>query len=91
MRGRGIEVHARTQVARIEKAPREGYSVFTTIGQEISADLVMYATGRGTNTKGLGLDAVGVKTNERGAVWSMNGNLEYPQHLRSAMSPTSSI
>ena len=68
MRGRGIEVHARTQIARIEKAPREGYSVFTTIGQEISADLVMYATGRAPNTKGLGLDAVGVKANERGAV-----------------------
>src|SRR6266850_556608 len=68
MRGRGIEIHARTQVARIEKAPREGYSVFTTIGQEISADLVMYATGRGPNTKGLGLDEIGVKTDEKGAV-----------------------
>jgi len=68
MRGRGIEIHARTQVARIEKAPREGYSVFTTLGQEISADLVMYATGRGPNTKGLGLDEVGVKTDEKGAV-----------------------
>src|SRR5215472_7122055 len=27
MRGRGIEIHARTQIARIEKASREGYSV----------------------------------------------------------------
>src|SRR5207237_2171180 len=44
------------------------YSVFTTMGQEISADLVMYATGRGPNTKGLGLDEVGVKTDEKGAV-----------------------
>jgi glutathione reductase (NADPH) len=68
MRGRGIEIHARTQVARIEKAPREGYSVFTAIGQEISADLVMYATGRGPNTRGLGLEAIGVKANEKGAV-----------------------
>src|SRR6266851_2750545 len=68
MRGRGIEIHARTQVARIEKASREGYSVFTTTGQEISADLVMYATGRGPNTKGLGLDEIGVKTDEKGAV-----------------------
>src|SRR5262249_56366972 len=68
MRTRGIEIHARTQVARIEKAPREGYSVFTSIGQEISADLVMYATGRGPNTKGLGLDAVGVKIDDKGAV-----------------------
>ncbi len=68
MRGRGVEIHARTQVARIEKAPREGYSVFTTTGQEISADIVMYATGRGPNTRGLGLDAVGVETDEKGAV-----------------------
>jgi glutathione reductase (NADPH) len=68
MRGRGIEIHTRAQVNRIEKAPREGYSVFTSIGQEISADLVMYATGRGPNTRGLGLAEIGVKANERGAV-----------------------
>jgi len=68
MRGRGVEIHTRTQVARVEKAPREGYSVFTTTGQEISADIVMYATGRGPNTSRLGLDAVGVKTDGKGAV-----------------------
>jgi glutathione reductase (NADPH) len=42
--------------------------VFTAIGQEISADLVMYATGRGPNPKGLGLDEIGVKTDDKGAV-----------------------
>src|SRR4029077_17061246 len=68
MRGRGVEIHTRPQVARIEKAPREGYTVFTTAGQEISADLVMYATGRGPNTRGLGLDEVGVKADDKGAV-----------------------
>ena len=68
MRGRGIEIHTRSNVARIEKDAREGYSVFTAIGQEISADLVMYATGRGPNTRGLGLKEVGVETTERGAV-----------------------
>src|SRR5207237_398360 len=47
MRGRGVEIHARTQVARIEKHDH-GYSVYTAIGQEFSADIVMYATG--TNT-----------------------------------------
>ncbi|HEX6441040.1 MAG TPA: FAD-dependent oxidoreductase, partial [Stellaceae bacterium] len=51
MRNRGIEIHTRTQVVRIEKDRREGYTVFTGIGQEISADLVMYATGRAPNTK----------------------------------------
>jgi glutathione reductase (NADPH) len=68
MRNRGIEIHARTQVARIVKAPHEGYSLFTTIGQEISADLVMYATGRRPNTRGLGLAEAGVAINDNGAV-----------------------
>ncbi len=68
MRGRGVEIHTRTQIARIVKAPREGYSVFTTHGQEISADLVMYATGRKPNTRGLGLAEAGVKLNDNGAV-----------------------
>jgi glutathione reductase (NADPH) len=68
MRGRGIEIHTRANVTRIERDRREGYTVFTSHGQEISADLVMYATGRGPNTRGLGLDAVGVKTNDKGAV-----------------------
>ena len=67
MRGRGIEIHARTQVARIEKHDH-GYSVYTTIGQEFSADVVMYATGRKPNTRGLGLADIGVKTTDNGAV-----------------------
>src|SRR3954471_13607744 len=68
MRNRGVEIHTRTNVERIEKDPREGYSVFTEIGQEISADLVMYATGRGPNTRGLGLAEIGIETKRNGAV-----------------------
>ena len=68
MRGRGIEIHTRTQIARIDKAPHEGYSLFTTHGQEISADLVMFATGRKPNTRGLGLAECGVELNHEGAV-----------------------
>src|SRR6201988_788321 len=67
MRGRGVEIHGRTQVARIEKRPH-GCSVYTTIGQEFSADIVMYATGRNPNTKGLGLAEIGVETTRNGAV-----------------------
>ena len=67
MRGRGIEIHARTQVARIEKQ-EHGFSVYTAIGQEYSADIVMYATGRKPNTRGLGLAEIGVETDENGAV-----------------------
>jgi glutathione reductase (NADPH) len=67
MRNRGIEIHTRTQVERIEKFPH-GYTVCTTHGQEISAELVMYATGRKPNTRGLGLGQIGVELNHDGAV-----------------------
>ena len=67
MRGRGIEIRTRTQVARIERFAH-GYSVFTTHGQEISADVVMYATGRKPNTRGLGLARSGSKSIDEGAV-----------------------
>jgi glutathione reductase (NADPH) len=67
MRARGVELHSRTHVARIEKQ-EAGYSVSTTTGREFTADVVMYATGRAPNTKGLGLAEVGVQTNEDGAV-----------------------
>jgi glutathione reductase (NADPH) len=67
MRGRGIEIHSRTRVARIEKAVH-GYSVYTAAGQEFSCDVVMYATGRKPNTKGLGLAEVGVELDAEGAV-----------------------
>src|SRR6185437_11183678 len=60
MRGRSIDIHTRTNVARIEKSGA-GYSVYTDIGQEISCDVVMYATGRAPNTKGLGLAEIGVE------------------------------
>src|SRR5260370_1041870 len=36
MRGRGIEIHPRTQVARIEQAPRERYPVGNTAARSMS-------------------------------------------------------
>jgi glutathione reductase (NADPH) len=68
MRNRGIEIRTRTQIVRIVKAPHGGYSAFTATGQEISADLVMYATGRRPNTRGLGLAEAGVQLDANGAV-----------------------
>ncbi|HKM73841.1 MAG TPA: FAD-dependent oxidoreductase, partial [Stellaceae bacterium] len=67
MRGRGVEIHPRTVVARIEKNAH-GYSVVTTDGRELATDLAMYATGRWPNTKGLGLTEAGVRINEKGAI-----------------------
>jgi glutathione reductase (NADPH) len=67
MRNRGIEIHLRTEIARIDKM-QPGFNIRTLAGAEFSADLVMYATGRRPNTKGLGLSEAGVKLNEVGAV-----------------------
>jgi glutathione reductase (NADPH) len=67
LRGRGIEIDARTQVTRIDKR-EHGVDLATASGQSLSADLVMYATGRKPNTRGMGLAEVGVQLNKADAV-----------------------
>jgi len=67
MRGRGVDIRGRTQVASIDKTA-SGYVVTTAAGDKIETELVMYATGRRPNTKRMGLEEVGVRTNEAGAV-----------------------
>ncbi len=64
---RGIEIRARTQIARIDR--RAGALVATTIdGEEIAADAILYATGRRPNTGNLGLGEVGVTFDESGTI-----------------------
>jgi glutathione reductase (NADPH) len=67
MRKRGVDIRGGTQVARIDKTAA-GYAVTTTAGGKIETDCVMYATGRKPNTKGLGLEELGVEMTENGAV-----------------------
>ena len=67
MRGRGIDIRGGTQVARIDKAAG-GYTLTTTDGKRIETDCVMYATGRKPNTKGMGLQEIGVELTRNGAV-----------------------
>ncbi|HZH26826.1 MAG TPA: glutathione-disulfide reductase [Azospirillaceae bacterium] len=67
LRKRGIEIHTRTQVAGIE-AGAGGFTVRTHIGQEFSCGQVLAATGRAPNTKGLGLEAVGVEMDAEGGI-----------------------
>jgi glutathione reductase (NADPH) len=67
MRGRGIDIHSNTQVARIDKTVG-GFVVTTTAGDKIDTDLVMYATGRAPNTAGLGLAELGVELTGNGAI-----------------------
>jgi glutathione reductase (NADPH) len=67
MRGRGIAIRARTEIAHIEQGPG-GITATTRLGEELAADVVFYATGRRSNTKGIGLEEVGVRLTEAGAV-----------------------
>jgi glutathione reductase (NADPH) len=67
MRTRGIEIRARTAITRIDKRGH-GFDLATATGDELSADLVMYATGRRPNTRRIGLEEAGVVLNEANAV-----------------------
>ena len=67
LRARGIDIRARTQIIAIEKMDH-GYDLTTAAGEKISADLVMYATGRRPNTRGIGLEEAGVQLNKAHAV-----------------------
>jgi glutathione reductase (NADPH) len=67
MRQRGITIRTRTELARIDKI-QGGFTAHTKAGEEISADLIMYATGRKPNIKNLGLEQAGVKRHADGRV-----------------------
>ena len=67
LRTRGIAIRARTHITRIDKYDH-GFTAATSGGDELSADLVMYATGRRPNTRNLGLAELGIACNDKGAV-----------------------
>jgi glutathione reductase (NADPH) len=65
----GIKIRTEMQIARIEatngKAP---FTVHTQLGGMFETDLVMYATGRAPNTRGIGLEKAGVQLDKAGAI-----------------------
>src|SRR5262249_24109923 len=67
MKKRGIELRVGSRVAKLE---RSGASLTATFedGKSLEVDQVLYAIGRDPNTAGLGLDSLGVKQNDDGAV-----------------------
>jgi len=67
MRDRGIDLRMDTNVASIEKEEGD-YRVVLKEGGAISASLVMAATGRVPNTRGLGLQQAGVALGWNGHV-----------------------
>jgi glutathione reductase (NADPH) len=67
MRKRGIDLRFNADVIAIE---RTGSGVSATLedGATLRADLIMYATGRAPNTRGIGLEQAGVELDAEGAV-----------------------
>ena len=67
MEAHGVVHHADSLVARIEEKGGVKKVVLTT-GITLEADLVLFATGRLPNTKGLGLDAVPLEQDGMGGI-----------------------
>lgn len=67
MRKKGIDLKFNTQIEKIKKR-KNGLTALLTGGIQIEADQIMFATGRLPNTRGLGLEEVGVEVNKNGAV-----------------------
>jgi glutathione reductase (NADPH) len=63
----GIILHANSVPAKLEV---DGNRRILTLGdgRTLTSDLVFFATGRRANVKGLGLDAVGIELNAKGAI-----------------------
>ena len=67
MAGKGIDLHFNTNIESITKSG-DGYELALTDGSTHRTGLVLAATGRVPRTSGLGLEAVGVETDEGGAI-----------------------
>lgn len=68
MEAKGIRILCHDVIQNVSKLPAGGLSVETKNHGTLSAGQVMLALGRDPNTKGLGLEAAGVKVDERGAI-----------------------
>ncbi|KAF8392026.1 hypothetical protein HHK36_022366 [Tetracentron sinense] len=64
LEGRGIKLHPGTSLSELIKT-EDGIRVITDHGDELMADVVLFATGRAPNTKRLNLEAVGVALDGR--------------------------
>jgi len=67
LRNTGINLRFETTVERIE-ADGDRKVVHLNNGEALTADLVMYATGRAAKTDGLGLEALGVERTAKGGI-----------------------
>ena len=74
MRKKGVDVRVGVKVSALERGA-DGIRVLLAGGGEFLADAVLYATGRVPNTRGLGLESLGVSL-------APNGAIEVDEHYR---------
>jgi glutathione reductase (NADPH) len=67
MHKRGVDLRFKADVIRIEKRGHRARATLSD-GSVLDADLIMYATGRAPNTRGIGLEQAGVELDAAGAV-----------------------
>ncbi len=67
MKQRGIKIMAQQHVVEIKKLA-QGFALRLQSGATLETDCVMYATGRNPKARHIGLEQVGVKLNQKGAV-----------------------
>ncbi|MBM7068557.1 glutathione-disulfide reductase [Actibacterium sp. 188UL27-1] len=67
MKRHGIDLHTGTNILEMEKRDG-GIWVKSTTGTEMTFDQVMFATGRNPNTKGMGLEQLGIEIGRRGEI-----------------------
>nr|WP_010132858.1 glutathione-disulfide reductase [Microbulbifer agarilyticus] len=65
---KSVQLHFNHQVASIEKAPDGSLRVQDSDGGVLEVDAVLYATGRKPNTRGLGLEELGVVLQKDGTI-----------------------
>ncbi|MGE0790814.1 MAG: glutathione-disulfide reductase [Sandaracinaceae bacterium] len=63
----GIDVHLNCRVECLEPTG-DAYSAMLTHGRTVDVDAALFAIGREPNTRGFGLEELGVATNDRGAI-----------------------
>jgi glutathione reductase (NADPH) len=68
METKGIRIILTDVIDDVAKNPAGGLTARTTGGETLQVETVMLALGRDPHTKGLGLEAAGVKTDARGAI-----------------------
>ena len=64
---KGVDLRFNANIASIEKTS-DGLVATLEDGSVVETDLILYATGRHPNTKGLGLEQAGVELSKKGAI-----------------------